>query len=179
MGAEINGAQNSTVATRFVKEIAQIRSTPDQPSVTPASEVSLEDSSQREGELQAINQQTRLKRGFSLLRVSSRPRYWNSKWSFGVLRTSLGVKFNSWSIGDIYFWIINLLPGQIHKTLVQKHQLQHRNLEMTLRSSQSLQNDWFPSVVAIPDKWVQKIHLYQVFRNPHSIFDRSWFRNTS
>ena len=36
MGAEINGAQNSTVATRFVKEIAQIRSTPDQPSVTPA-----------------------------------------------------------------------------------------------------------------------------------------------
>ena len=67
---------------------------------------------------------------------------------FGDLRTSLCVKFNSWSIGDIYFWFRNLLPGQIHKTLVQKHQLQHRNLEMTLRSSQSLQNDWFPSVVA-------------------------------
>ena len=32
----------------------------------------------------------------------------------GVLRTSLDVKFDSWSIGDIYFWIRNLLLGQIH-----------------------------------------------------------------
>ena len=38
MGAEINDAQNFPVATRFLKEIAQIRSTPDQPSATPAIE---------------------------------------------------------------------------------------------------------------------------------------------
>ena len=119
---------------------------------------------------------TNLKEQFHSLATCSEP---SSDGGIGYLGTFLGVKFNSWSIGDIYFWIRNLLHGQIHKTLVQKHQLQHRNLEMTLRSSQSLQNDWFPSVVAIPDKWVQKIHLYQVFRNPHSIFDRSWFRNTS
>ena len=100
----------------------------------------------------------------------------------GVLRTSLDVKFDSWSIGDIYFWIRNFLPCQIHGF---KSKRWFRNASSSIEICRWLWEapnrfrtiDFHPS--CIPDKWDQKIHLYQVFKNPSSIFAWCWFRNTS